>query len=403
MLSQKTIDIVKSTVPVLESHGKEITTHFYKRLFTKHPELLNVFNHANQKKGRQQTALANTVLAAAKHIDHLEVLLPAVKQIGSKHRSLAVKPEHYPIVGENLLAAIKEVLGEAATDEILNAWAEAYGEIANVFISIEKEMYETAEKQEGGWKDFKPFRIERKVRESSLITSFYLVPADGEPVPDFKPGQYISVKVKIDGEEYTMIRQYSLSDAPGETHFRISVKREGNTPEGKVSHYLHNHLNDGDVIQVSAPAGDFVLNMESNEPVTFISGGVGVTPLMSMLKTLSRKQPEREVNFIQAAENAEVHAFRNEILKTEENMLNARSFFFLKENNQNDDRIRTGRINAQALQAILQQTAGDFYICGPAPFMKAMAEYLEDLGVEQDHIHYEFFGPALSLKDVQPV
>ena len=103
MLSQKTIDIVKSTVPVLEEYGTTITKTFYKNMFTAHPELLNIFNQTNQEKGRQQTALANTVLAAAKYIDNLEVIVPVVKQIAQKHRSLAVKPEHYPIVGEHLL------------------------------------------------------------------------------------------------------------------------------------------------------------------------------------------------------------------------------------------------------------------------------------------------------------
>lgn len=122
MLSQKTIDVIKSTVPVLEVHGTTITTVFYKNLFEAHPELLNIFNHANQKKGRQQNALANTVLAAAKHIDQLETIIPVVKQIAQKHRSLAVKAEHYPIVGEYLLGAIKEVLQDAATEEILQAW-----------------------------------------------------------------------------------------------------------------------------------------------------------------------------------------------------------------------------------------------------------------------------------------
>lgn len=121
MLTKQTIDIIKSTVPVLEVHGKAITTAFYQLLFENHPELLNIFNHANQREGKQQTALANAVYAAAAHIDRLEDILPAVKQIAQKHRALNVKPEHYPIVGENLLAAIKKVLGDAATPEIMNA------------------------------------------------------------------------------------------------------------------------------------------------------------------------------------------------------------------------------------------------------------------------------------------
>src|SRR5690606_32179480 len=162
MLSEQTRTIVKSTAPVLAEHGKTITTVFYSNMFEAHPELLNIFNQANQKQGRQQTALANTVYAAAVHIDNLEAILPAVEQIAHKHVSLGVKAEHYPIVGEYLLKAIKEVLGDAATDEIINAWAEAYGVIADVFINMENGMYKEAETQENGWSFFKDFTIARK-------------------------------------------------------------------------------------------------------------------------------------------------------------------------------------------------------------------------------------------------
>ena len=174
MLSQKTIDIIKSTVPVLEQHGVTITKTFYKNMFEKHPNLLNYFNRANQAKGRQQTALANTVYAAAAHIDNLQAIVPAVIQIAHKHRGLGILPEHYPIVGENLLGAIKEVLGDAATDEIINAWAEAYGVIADVFISVEEDLYQAAEKN-NGWRLFKPFKVAKKERENDVVTSLYLV------------------------------------------------------------------------------------------------------------------------------------------------------------------------------------------------------------------------------------
>lgn len=143
MLSQKTIDIVKSTVPVLKEHGMEITTTFYKIMFRNNPEVKEMFNMDKQESGAQPKALAMTVLAAAQNIDNLEVLLPAVKKIGQVHVNTNVKPEHYPIVGKNLLLAIKEVLGDTATDEVLEAWGEAYGVIAQVFIDVETEIYET--------------------------------------------------------------------------------------------------------------------------------------------------------------------------------------------------------------------------------------------------------------------
>ena len=155
MLSQETIDIIKSTVPVLEEHGKTITTVFYKNMFEAHPELLNVFNHVNQSQGRQQTALANTVYAAAANIDNLGAILPVVNQIAHKHKSLGITPEQYPIVGKYLLGAIKEVLGDAATPEIIEAWSQTYGVIAGVFIDAEKVMYDEAEELEGGWRHLK--------------------------------------------------------------------------------------------------------------------------------------------------------------------------------------------------------------------------------------------------------
>ena len=141
MLSQKTIDIVKSTVPALKEHGLEITMTFYKTMFENNPEVKEMFNMDNQASGAQPKALAMTVLAAAQNIDNLEVLLPAVKKIGQVYVNKNVKLEHYPIVGENLLIAIKVVLGEAATDEVLNAWGEAYQVISQVFIDVEKDTY----------------------------------------------------------------------------------------------------------------------------------------------------------------------------------------------------------------------------------------------------------------------
>ena len=129
MLNQKTIEIVKSTVPVLKEQGLEITKTFYKTLFTNNPEVKEMFNMDKQESGEQPKALA------------MEILLPAVKKIGSIHVNSNVKAEHYPIVGKNLLLAIKEVLGDVATEEVLNAWAEAYEVIAKVFIDVEKDIY----------------------------------------------------------------------------------------------------------------------------------------------------------------------------------------------------------------------------------------------------------------------
>lgn len=397
MLAQKTIEIIQSTVPVLEEKGVEITSRFYKNLFESHPELLNIFNHANQQKGRQQTALANTVYAAAKNIHQLHMILPVVKQIAHKHRSLGVKPEHYPIVGEHLLQAIKQVLGDAATPEILQAWGNAYGVIAGIFIDAEKDLY-----NEAGWEGFKPFKVVRIEKESEFISSFYLDSSEG--IPAFQSGQYISLRISIPSETYAMNRQYSLSGSKDMPYLRISVKREGGieSEAGKVSNYLHDHVSVGDMVEISAPAGEFVLSDSAEIPVTFISGGVGITPFMSMLHTLAKDQAEREVTFIHATQHSSTHAFSKETAELCAKLPDSRTFAFYSKPSAQDciDQCfyKEGIIGKNDLEKILHNKEGEFYICGPASFMKAMIQNLIDLGVKQEKIHYEFFGPAMDLK-----
>jgi nitric oxide dioxygenase len=406
MLSQRTMEIIQSTMPVLQSQGKAITTRFYQRMFENHPELLNIFNHVNQKQGRQQAALANAIYAAAANIDQLEAILPTVKQIAHKHRSLGIKPEHYSIVGKHLLLAIKEVLGDAATDEILDAWAEAYGEIADIFIRLEEEMYREAEQQPGGWRDFRNFVVVKKVLESDVIASFYLQPQDGGALPPFQPGQYISVKLQIPGERYTHIRQYSLSDSPGKEYYRISVKREDadeGKPAGIASTYLHRHVQVGDVLALSAPAGDFVLDTSVETPVVLLSGGVGLTPMISMLNTLVERQPNRPVTFIHAAWNSRRHAMKRHVEDIAASNRQVKTYLLYSRPKEEDRRSgqydKEGYIDLPWLQSVLPDNQADFYFCGPVPFMKAVYRALKDWQVPQERIHYEFFGPMGSLDE----
>jgi nitric oxide dioxygenase len=402
-LSKKTMEIVKSTVPVLEQHGEQITKWFYQSMLSNHPELLNIFNHANQKQGRQQRALAQAIYNAAKHIDQLEAIMPVVKQIAHKHCSLGIKPEHYPIVGKHLLLAMKEVLKEAATDEIINAWAEAYEAIADVFINVEAQLYEEAASKRGGWKDFRRFIVQKKVKESDVITSFYFVPEDGGEISNYLPGQYVSVRVSIPGEKYTHIRQYSLSDAPGKGYYRISVKREAATadkPAGIVSNYLHDHVQEGDVLELSAPFGVFTLDMTKETPVVLISGGVGITPLFSMASTLVSRQPKRQVTFIHAAINGNVHAFDQELRRLAE--YPAFSYHVCYQSPSEKDRQhpyfgKEGFIDLPWIQSVVSNKEADFYFCGPIPFMKTVYHALKEWGVSDENIHYEFFGPAGDL------
>ena len=265
MLSNEHIAIVKSTVPLLEAGGEALTTHFYRIMLAEYPQVRPLFNQAHQASGDQPRALANGVLMYAKHIDRLQALGPLVGQIVQKHVSLQILPEHYPIVGSCLLRAIREVLGaEVATDAVIAAWAAAYGQLADLLIGAEEEVYAATERAPGGWRGGRSFRVVGKVRESEEITSFHLQPADGGALLDFIPGQYIGLRLCLDGEEVR--RNYSLSQAANGREYRISVKREVG---GRVSNHLHEQVREGDELELFAPAGDFTLSA-SRKPLLHV-------------------------------------------------------------------------------------------------------------------------------------
>lgn len=391
MASPRTLDIVKQTVPVLEKHGTQITTVFYKNMFAEHPELLDIFNETNQKLGRQQTALATTVLAAAKHLENLEVLLPQVMQISHKHRALQIKPEHYPIVGKHLLGGIKEVLGDAATDDIINAWAEAYGEIANVFISVEKQMYDSAM-----WQGFAEFKVVKKEITGSDIAAFTVQPIDAESIKlnnlKFSAGQYITVKTDPEDSDHIALRHYSLYSTEASEGIKFAVRRDNrNAHRGLVSNQLHDKVEVGDTILLSAPAGDFKLNPalinQNKIPLVLISAGVGVTPVLSMLETQVRENSERPIIWAYACQNFEHHAFFKQV----ENILikgsHTDKHYFYSENNQ--------ILNESWLNTL--PNPADVYVCGSMAFMDSMIDGLISLEHSGDNIHYEPFGPKMSL------
>lgn len=286
MLRPQTIAIVKSTASILEEHGEVIIRHMYKRMFLHNPEVIPFFNPTNQRTGVQQKALAEILCAYAANIDNLEVLGSAIEHITQKHSSLQIKPEHYPIVREHLLASLREVLGDGATDEVISAWAEAYDFLADILISREKQIYHELALMPGGWEGFKTFRVIRKERESNTIISFYLVKEDGSQLPAFKPGQHITLRVPNSGGVTTM-RHYSLSDKPGQEWFRISVKHEvgqmANTPEGYVSNFLYNTVDVGTQLEVAPPSGDFCLDLTEKpmRPLVLLAVDIGARNSMS--------------------------------------------------------------------------------------------------------------------------
>ena len=392
MLSSTQRDLINATIPLLETGGEALTTHFYGLMLTENEQVRPLFNQAHQASGNQARALANAVLMYAKHIDQLEALGPLVGQIVNKHVALQVLPEHYPIVGACLLRAIREVLGaEVATDEVIAAWAAAYGQLADILIGAEESVYAANETAPGGWRGARPFRVADKVRESAEIVSFHLVPVDGEPVVDFTPGQYIGMRLLLDGAEVR--RNYSLSRAPDGRGYRISVKQQY---QGKVSNHLHNNVQVGDTLELFAPAGDFKLEI-SDKPVALISAGVGITPTLPMLEQALASG--RDVHFIHCARNGQVHAFRELLAEKQKEHPQLRSFTCYSEALPGDQADAEGFLSRELLEQWLPAERDlDAYFLGPKPFMAQVKKLLRDIGVPETQSHYEFFGPAAALE-----
>lgn len=409
MLSDQTIRVVKATAPAVAQHAEAITRCFYQRMFTGNPEVQAFFNRAHQHSGGQQRALAGAICAYAANIDNLQALAPAVGLITEKHCSLGVQAEHYPIVGKHLLLAIGDVLGEAATEEVVAAWGEAYAFLAQLCIDHEAGIYRRQATSPGGWNGYRQFTVERKVPESEIVTSFYLRPADGGELATFLPGQYLTLRIDHPAEA-TAPRNYSLSDRPGLGHYRISVKREpparAGTPAGLVSNYLHDHVREGDTLEVGPPCGTFTLDPAAAHarPIVFLSGGIGLTPLVSMLKSLAHRGAPVPVYFIHCARNSRVHALADEVRRLASERPNIHVHFRydapLSDDLSQGRCDSTGLIDRALLEELLPSNDAEFYFCGPKPFMACLVRELREWGAAESRMHFEFFGPKEEMPAV---
>jgi len=262
------------------------------------------------------------------------------------------------------------------------------------------------------WSEWKDFKIVRKEKESNDITSFYLEPVDQKLIlPKFKPGQYISVNIfveELDGGVW-QARQYSLSDAPGKTYLRISVKREEGvvlgdekslTHPGYLSNILHDKKNEGDVVRVSHPFGDFYFEeKEEDSPVVLISAGVGLTCLMSILNTLTNKKSTRPISWIHGAHDFSSRAFRSHIDELAKSNPNLKTVYFSSQPTegevQGQDYDVLGRVELDKVNRVNLFTNNDktqYFVCGPTQFMLEVEAKLKTLGVSNERIKIELFG-----------
>ena len=381
LITEEQKRIVKSTAPLLKENGKEITSIFYRRMFAAHPELLNLFNQTNQKTGIQPLALANTVYYAAANIDHLDVLMEEVKYIAHKHRALTVLPEHYPIVGKYLLIAIKEFLGEKSTPGILDAWAAAYSIIADIFINVEKQLYDELGPDECD-KGFVPLTIVKKETiASGPIVALTLERRGKGKMHSYHPGQYITLRLKKDG--YFHNRHYSLIQPFDGKTYCIAIKGEiDHEPQGVVSTEIIHNYKLGDLILASFPAGTFSL-IENAKHYLFIAGGIGITVLSSMILELHKQEKSNRATLVHYVSTAKHAAFADQlkrILPKDQYQLFCGNEKFGKDE----------------LEKFLTADT-HVYICGSTSFMREIEDYLAQCKHQQSHIHVEVFQPSLSV------
>jgi len=390
-----TIELVKSTVPVLSARGSDITTAMYGKLF-QDDHIRALFNHSNQgENGSQVHALSAALIAYAQNIDNLDALVPVVERIAHKHIGYHILPEHYEYVARALLAAIEEVLTPDISQEVLAAWGEAYWFLADILINREADIRTTLESSKGGWNGWREFTISAKQQESDVITSFTLSPVDGLPVLAHRPGQYLTLRLNLE-DGRTIKRNYSISCAPNNDHYRISVKLEPNGQGG--SRFLHETVQIGDVIELTPPAGDFFLPDEPERPVVLLSAGVGLTPMVSMAETIGAHYPDIEAYYVHGALNSRTHAMDKHVrqIAKQHGKMSVMTFY---SDPTNDDvcgktHDQDGYISPDWLSANTPFHTADFFLCGPKPFLRTMVNALAQRGVETNRIHYEFFGPT---------
>lgn len=241
---------------------------------------------------------------------------------------------------------------------------------------------------------YRRFQIASKRKESDTITSIYLTPADGGPVEPHVAGQFLPIRLK--GDDGVILRSYTLSQGPNGQNYRLSIKRE---EHGLASRLLHDQLENGGIIEVGSPAGDFILD-DGTQPVVMLSGGVGITPMIAMLDgqlaPLRAGAPRRDVYFIHATQSSASHAFRDE-LKAIARQYDWLHIFTAYSAPGTEDRLghthdTEARLSMKVLAGLLPFGGYQFYLCGPESFMRSLYSGLREIGVDRSHIHYEFFG-----------
>lgn len=406
MLSDTAYPVIQATLPVVGENIQEIASRFYKHMFAEHPELLNgLFNRGNQADGRQQQALAGSIAAFAGFLVNDPTHLPdhLLSRIAHKHVSLGLSPDQYHVVHDNLMWAIVDVLGEAVTPEVGAAWDEVYWLMANMLINKERGLYDAV--RLGPETIWRTWRVAEKTRETADVVSFVVERIDEREVKPSLPGQYVTIRMQMpDG--VLQPRQYSLTQADDGQHRRFAVKRvrgEG-TRDGEMSTFLHEHVDVGDEVTLSAPFGDVVLEY-TDRPVVLASAGIGITPMAGMLSHLVKSNSQRKVMLLHADDSPASFALRGQVTADLAALPDASlTTWFLDPGaagspaEGDGGTVHSGFMN---IRDMALPSDAEYYLCGPVPFMQAVRTALVGAGVRPKDIQYEVFGPDLWLADYQ--
>ena len=402
--------IVKSCVPILETGGEALTTHFYNLMLGEQSIVRPFFNPTHQMEKSQPRALAFSVLCVAKHIDNLGPVLasPFGKQlidtIVKKHLAVNVRAEHYPIVGNYLLRASREVLGpEVATDQVISAWGKAYGVLSDLLIRLEAQGYTELMELPGGWEGQRPFTVVGKefANNEKTAISYTVKPVDGKPAICPKPGQYLTLRLQDEANNINTTRNYSISDIVDVdgSSYRFTTQV---VEKGVVTNYLNSHIKVGSQLHLHPPTGEFTLRNDTlsgpnkAKPVTFIAAGAGITPFISMAKSLRKSNPEQEISLLTVAENN-----NREVLAADVDALGASGVkvakLYAHKTQLSADDINTPTesfVKFLKDHKVDQTPSGNVYIVGPPGFMKTTHNALtKNLKMDAAGLNYEFFGP----------
>ncbi len=400
LLSESSSAVVRATAAVVAEHADQITARFYPRMFADQPDLLRLFNQGNQATGEQSRALAASVVAYA-----VQLVDPAappfghvLRRIAYKHISLGIRPEQYLLVGRHLLAAVAEVLGDAVTAQVGAAWDEVYWLFATQLIAEEARLYQQADIDPA--QPVRPYRVVRRIEETDDVVSLVLEPADGGGLPEITPGQYVSVFVDLpDGDRQP--RQYTVSSTGSGTRLQITVRRvvgANGAPDGRVSSFLHDRIAVDDRLDVSNPAGDFVVDA-ADGPLLLASAGAGITTVLPIVEHIARTQPQRTVIVAHADRRAKDHALRETVLHVGRQIDDFTQYSWYETVEPGDRHAFPGLMD---LSRVPLPDDLQVFTCGPLPFMRHVRTTLLDRGVPASRIRYEVFGPDLWAAQIPP-